>query len=80
MAMEKQVNLQCNEINHLVMYGIYNSDTLEKLITTCIECIMLQLGMKIYLLVSLTIGFNGICLRMELAIVPLILSYLVVSW
>ena len=38
MAMENKVNLQCNKIIHLensmVMYGIYNSDTLEKLIDT----------------------------------------------
>ena len=37
MAMENKINLQCNEIIHLenlmVMYNIYNSDTLEKLIT-----------------------------------------------
>ena len=36
MAMENQVNLQRNKIFHLkylmVMYGIYNSDILEKLI------------------------------------------------
>ena len=37
-AMEKKVGLQCNEIVHLenvmVMYGIYNSEALEKLIST----------------------------------------------
>ena len=37
-AMEKKVDLQHNKIVHLgnsmVMYGIYNSETLEKLITT----------------------------------------------
>ena len=37
-AMENKINLQCNKIIHLedpmVMYGIYNSETLEKLITT----------------------------------------------
>ena len=36
MAMENQVNLERNKIFHsedsIVMYGIYNSDTLEKLI------------------------------------------------
>ena len=36
--MENQVNLQRNQIFHLgdsmVMYGIYNLDTLEKLIST----------------------------------------------
>ena len=34
MAMDNQVNLQCNKIFHLedsmVMYNIYNSDSLEK--------------------------------------------------
>ena len=37
-AMEFKVDLQCNEIFHLedsvVLYGIYNSDTLENLIDT----------------------------------------------
>ena len=36
--MENKVDIQCNEIFHLedsvVMYGIYNSDTLEDLINT----------------------------------------------
>ena len=38
MAMGNQINLQRNKIFHLedsvVMYGIYNSDLLEKLIDT----------------------------------------------
>ena len=37
-AMENKVDIQCNEIFHLedsvVMYGIYNSDTLEDFINT----------------------------------------------
>ena len=37
-ALENKVNLQCNKTVHLensmVMYGIYNSETLEKLINT----------------------------------------------
>ena len=37
-VMENKIGLQCNRIIHLensmVMYGICNSDTLEKLITT----------------------------------------------
>ena len=36
--MEKKGNMQCNSIFHLedsmIIYGIYNSDTLEKLIET----------------------------------------------
>ena len=49
MAMESKVNLQCKNIFHLedfmVMYSIYNLDTLEKL-TLYIKCITEQLGMK----------------------------------
>ena len=37
-AMESKVDIQCNKIFHLedsmVLYGIYNSDTLEHLIDT----------------------------------------------
>ena len=37
-AIENKVDLQCNKIFHLedsmVMYGVYNSDTLEDLINT----------------------------------------------
>ena len=36
--MEKKINIQHNKIHHLedsmIMYGIYNSDTLEQLIET----------------------------------------------
>ena len=36
--MEAKVNIQCNKLIHLedsvVMYGVYNSETLEKLINT----------------------------------------------
>ena len=36
--MENKVNLQCNKLMHIedsmVMYGVYNAATLEKLITT----------------------------------------------
>ena len=53
-AMEKKVDLQGNKIVHLensvVMYGIYNSETLEKLIKLYIKCIILLPGMKNYLL------------------------------
>ena len=38
LAMENKVDIQCNKIFHLedsrVIYGIYNSDTLENLIDT----------------------------------------------
>ena len=66
--MERQVNLQRNEIFHLedsmIIYGIYNSETIEKLI----NIIHHMLGMKDYLQVSLTIGINGIYLQKELYI------------
>ena len=36
--MNKKMNVQCNQINHLedsmIMYGVYNSDTLKDLIDT----------------------------------------------
>ena len=48
-VMENQVNLQRNKIFHLedlmVMYDIYNSNTLEKLIDN-VKCIIKQHGMK----------------------------------
>ena len=54
----------------MVLYGIYNSDTLEKLINTVHEMHNKTPGMKNYLLVSLIIGINGISPRIELTIVP----------
>ena len=53
--MKNQVNLEQNKIFHLedsmVMCGIYNSDTLKKLIQ-CIKCIIKQIGMGNYLWVN----------------------------
>ena len=64
MAMEKLINVEQNKIFHLenlmVMYGIYNSDTLKKLTKQCIQCIIQQHGMKNYLPVNYTIGIKGI--------------------
>ena len=54
----------------MVMYGIYNSDTLEKLINTVHKSIIKQLGMKNYLLVNMIIGISGIYPKLELAIMP----------
>ena len=51
------------------MYGIYNSDTLEKLINTIKMMYNKQLGMKNCLWVSSINGTNGIYLKMELYIV-----------
>ena len=57
-AMETKADIQCNKIMHLedsmVMYGIYNSETLEKLIILHITYITLQLQKKDYLQERLT--------------------------
>ena len=49
-SMENKVDIQCNKIFHLedlmVMYGIYNSDTLEDLINTVQNYIIRLLRMK----------------------------------
>ena len=79
-AMENKVNLQCNKIIHLensmVMCGIYNSDTLEKLVDMVHRMYNTQLEMINYLLVNLNIDIIGIYLRVELVIMPSILSYI----
>ena len=75
MAMENEVNLECNKIIHLenlmVMYGIYNSDTPEKLIGMTHKMHNSTTWNENYLLVSLILG---IYLRIQLAIMPSILS------
>ena len=43
----------------MVMYHIYNSKTLEKLLLLHIKCITQQLGMKNYLLVISLPGIIG---------------------
>ena len=72
--MENIVNLQCNKIVHLenlmVMYGIYNSETLEKLIVLYIKCTIFLPRMKNCLLVNLLNDKIGIYLKMALAIMP----------
>ena len=51
-AIENRVDIQRNKIFYLedsmVMYGVYNSDTLEDLIDTVHKCITEQHGMKNY--------------------------------
>ena len=68
--MENKVNIQQNRIylleDSMVMYGIYNSDTLEKLIDTVQKCITKQPGMKNYLPVNLIIGLYP---RKKLAVI-----------
>ena len=81
-AIVNKINLWCNKIIHLedsmVMYGIYNSETLEKLIDTVhkMHSIILQFQMKNFLPVNLVLGILGIYLKMELDIIPEILSYI----
>ena len=75
-AMENKMNLQFNKIIHLedsvVMYGIYNSETLEKVIDHLyIKNIILQLQMKNSLSVHLVLGILGLQLKMELTIIPI---------
>ena len=69
MAMDNQVNLE----DLMVMCGIYNSDTLEKLINTVDKMHNKTPWNEKLLLVNLTIGIIGIYPRMELAIMPQIL-------
>ena len=49
-VMENKADIQCNKIFHLedsmVMYGIYNFDTLEELMKTVHNCIIQLIGMK----------------------------------
>ena len=52
----------------MVMYGIYNSDTLEKLINTVQKMHKKQLGIKICLWVSSISGINGLYQITELHI------------
>ena len=51
----------------MVMYHVYNLNTLEKLIQ-CITCIIKQHGMKNYLWVNSVTDIHGIYPRKELAI------------
>ena len=59
-VMDKRSNVQHNQIHHLedsmIMYGVYNSDTLKDLIDTCRECKTLLLGMKRLSLVNYMTG------------------------
>ena len=72
--MEKKVDLQCHKVvplkNPVVMYGIYNSKILEKLIILYIKCTIILLGMKNYFPENLMSGIIGICLKTVLTIMP----------
>ena len=73
-AMEKKADLQHNKTVHLensmVMYGIYNSETFEKLIKTVHKCTILLPGLKSYLPENLLSGITDIYIKMVLAIMP----------
>ena len=60
----------------LVMYDIYNLDTLEKLINTVHKMHNTTTWNENLFARNFIIGFNGIYLRTELAILPLILFYI----
>ena len=64
MDMENQINLQRNKMFHLedlmVMYSIYNSDTLEKLIDTLHKVHNKTIWNKNLLQVNSMISINGI--------------------
>ena len=57
--MNDQVNMQCNKLmeidDTMLMYGIYNTETLEKLIKTVHEYTMQLLHMKNCLQENMTI-------------------------
>ena len=61
--MENQINLQCNKTIHLedsmVMYGIYNSETLEMLIDTVHKMYNSATPNENYLSVNLVPGILG---------------------
>ena len=62
--MQNKVNIQWNKFIHLEdsmgMYGVYNAETLEKLITTVQKCIDLLPQMKYYLPVNFVLSLPGI--------------------
>ena len=54
----------------MLMYGIYNAETLEKLITAVHKMHDSTAWNENYLLVNLILGIIGLYLKMELAIMP----------
>ena len=62
--MNKKTDIQCNRIHHLedtmIMYGVYNSDTLTDLIDTVHRIQILLLGMKRLLLENCMTGWRYI--------------------
>ena len=62
--MESKTNIQCNKLIHLedsvVMYGVYSTDTLKKLIKQYIICIIHRLYMRNYFQDDILQHINGI--------------------
>ena len=68
-AKEQLVNLERNKVfyleNSVVMYGIYNAETIEKLVYTLEKCRLKLHEMKGYLWENIFIGFIGIYEKKE---------------
>ena len=62
--MERNVNLERDKVFHLedllVMYDIYNAETIEKLVNILVKCTTKLHGMKGYMQDNLLIGLIGI--------------------
>ena len=73
-VMNKRSNIQCNRIHHLedsmIMYGVYNSDTLKNLIDTVHRMQNFMTGMKRCLLEDYMTGWNCIHEMKGYAIMP----------
>ena len=63
-VMDKKTNIQCNRIHHLedtmIMYGVYNSNTLKDLIDTVHRMQNFTTGMKRHLQENYMTGWNCI--------------------
>ena len=72
--MNKKTDIQCNQIHHLedtmIMYGVYNSDTLTDLIDTVHRMQNLLLGMKRLLQENCMIGWKYILKMKACTIMP----------
>ena len=72
--MNRKINVQCNRIHHLedtmIIYGVYNSDTLADLIDTVHRMQNLPLGMKRLLQENYMTGWKYTC-KMKVYIIML---------
>ena len=73
-VMNKKTDVQCNRIHHLedtmIMYGVYNTDTLTDLIDTVHRMQNSLLGMKRLLLENYMIGWDYILKMKVYTIMP----------